>query len=215
MLVYFLLMVSLLGDTGARYPLFLLCALIPFRYFSVVLSESLTLISRYSAMITNVPVSKWYMPLGLLISQVGTLLFALILLFPFLFSYGIVPWPSILWLPILLLQVMMLSAGPVFLGILVGVYASGIRGALTNLIRVSFFASTGLVAAERFSDGRFATIIRYNPLSSVFDSFRAVFLDSQNPEAFDLIYPFGVGGLVLLVGISVYRWQSPTLPKEV
>lgn len=215
MVVYFVLVATLMNRPQEAYPLFLLSALVPFRYFTGVVGECLLLVKRYADVITNLSIPTPVLPLVVMASEGLTLLIALGLFLPFLIAYEINPGGALFWLPVLFLQVGMVTVGLAYLASVVGLYFPNMRGPIQNLVRASFFLSSGLVSLSSIPGDRLPDLIRANPLTGMFDSFRAVFLEATSPDAFDLLYPMGAGALFLLVGGGVYAWRQRDFPKEV
>ncbi len=217
MFVYFVLVASILirAQFGGAYPLFLLCALIPFRFFTGAVNGSMGLIQRFSSVVANIPLPKSLLPLVHLTVEAANLLVALLLFIPMVVIFDTDVWPSILWLPVILISLVLLTAGPTYLGTLFGLYYPDLRGVAQNLIRAAFFVSTGLVAMKVVPGDELRLLIRANPLSGVFDSFRSVFLHGTTPDLFDLVYPPFVGLVLLTIALPLFRAREARIPKEV
>ncbi|MFN2390145.1 MAG: ABC transporter permease [Actinomycetota bacterium] len=215
MAVYFVLVAAIFDRGREAYPLFLLAALVPFRYFTGVTTGAMGVVKSYGSVITNAAMPMWVLPLVLMVSELATLLLSLFVFVPFMIWYGVVPWPSVLWLPLLLVELMLLCSGPVYAATVFGLYVPHLRGASQNLIRTTFFVSTGLVAAAEVPGNELAQLVRLNPLSSLFESFRAVFLHGSSPALRDLLYLGASGLLMLALGAAVFVWRQHEFPKEV
>ena len=215
--VYFVLVVAVLGRTGEAFLLYLLCALLPFRYFSGVAGGSLSLIARHSSILTNRSFPRIVLPVVSMGSEGLTFCISLLFLAP-LSAYYIAkgdasgPTPALLWLPVVLLVLGVLTSGFSYLGAVFGLYFPDLRSIVQSLIRVAFFMSTGLV--RRPPGENLPALLNANPLSSVFDSVRAIVIHGRPPRTGDLVYPFAVGLVVLVIGVSVYRWREPQFAKE-
>jgi ABC-type polysaccharide/polyol phosphate export permease len=220
MFIYFVLVASVLarGKPGAAYPLFLLCALVPWRFFTGAVNGSMSLVNRFSTVLTGVPTPKPVLPLVLVATEAANMLVALVLFVPMVLIYDVDVWPSILWLPLILAILVFLTTGPTYLATVFGLYFPDFRGVAQNLIRAGFFVSTALVPISLVPGKNLRLLVMANPMSSVFDSFRTAFglmRTRSSPELFDLVYPFLVGGLLLVVGLALYFWRERHFPKEV
>jgi ABC-type polysaccharide/polyol phosphate export permease len=219
MFIYFVLVASVL--TGARpnpaYPLFLLCALVPWRFFTGAVNGSMSLLTRFSSVLTGVPTPKPVLPLVRVATEAANMLVALVLFVPMVFIYDVQVWPSILWLPVVLAILVVVTTGPTYLAAVFGLYFPDFRGVAQNLIRAGFFVSTALVPISQIPGNELKLLIKANPMSGVFDSFRVAFglVKRTSPEPFDLLYPLAVGGLLLVVGLALYLWRDRHFPKEV
>ena len=218
MVIYFVLVASVLrSGQGPVYPLFLLCALVPFQFFNGSVSGAMALLNRFSNVLAGMPTPKAILPLVLIASQAANLLVALVLFVPMVLIYRTDVWPSVLWLPVVLVILVLLTAGPTYLATVFGLYFPDFRGVAQNMLRAAFLVSTALVAFENIPGDRLPILVKANPLSSVFDSFRVAFGASPrtSPSTFDLVYPLLIGGVLLVIGLAVFRWRERHFPKEV
>jgi ABC-type polysaccharide/polyol phosphate export permease len=213
--VYFLLVVVILNRNRFAYPLFLLCALVPWRYFTGVVFRSMGLLRSYASLISNRSVPKAILPAVVLASEVPTFLLAITLLAPMMAYFRIVPTPALLWLPVVVGVLLLLSSGPCYLGAVFGLYFPDYRGAVQNLIRMGFFMSTALVPAAELPGEELPRVLDLNPVSGIFDSMRAIVLEGRAPHPFDLLYPAAVGLGVLLAGVVLYRHRQDQFAKDV
>ena len=214
MFVYFVFIVLFIGVDGPSYPLFLLTALVPFQYFTNVVQDGLVIGHRYSSVMTNIPVNPLLFPLTSLVSGLAALLLSFSVFIPFLVFYGITPWPSAVWLPVAVAQTVFVTAGPLYAASIIGVYLPGLRGPIANLLRVSLFVSSGLLSLEMLT-GKALAVAQFNPLSSVFNSYRAILLESRPPEVGDVVYSAVSGGVMFAFGLLLFRWRGADLAKEV
>jgi ABC-type polysaccharide/polyol phosphate export permease len=215
MVVYFVLIAAIFARPREAFPLFLLAALIPFRFFTETINRSLTLVPSYQPILTNRTFPREVLPLVVLGSNATTFVLSLGLLIPFMLAYRVPFTAALGWLPAIIAVMLVLTAGPAYIASLLGLYFPDFRGVIQNLIRVSFFVSSGLVTIEEVPGDDLPLLVEANPLSSIFDAFRAVILSGDRPSRLDLLYPLVVGIVLLVVGILAYRWRQPAFAKEV
>jgi homopolymeric O-antigen transport system permease protein len=212
---YFVLIKVVLHNGQANYLLVLLCALLPFRYFSGVVGSSLSLVSSHSSVLVNRSFPRSILPLAQLGAEGLPFLISLVFLLPVMLTYQIAPTWKLLWIPVIVGILGVLTAGLSYLGTVFGLYFPDFRAAVQNLLRVSFFLSTGLVKLQKVKGDNLPDLLDGNPLSGIFDSMRSVVIRGRNPAARDLLYPLVVGVILLVVGVIVYRWREPHFAKEV
>jgi ABC-type polysaccharide/polyol phosphate export permease len=219
MLVYLILFAAVLGRPSSAYPLFLMCALVPFRFFTGSVNGSMVLLNRFSSVLTGAPTPRAVLPLVLLGTEAVNLLVSLVVFVPLVLIYDVDVWPSVLWLPVVLAILVVLTAGPTYLATVFGLYFPDLRGVAQSIIRAGFFLSTALVPIGEFprEADQLRLLVKANPLSRIFESLRVVFgiVDRTSPTPFDLVYPLLVGVFLLAVGLGLYRWREPEFPKEV
>jgi ABC-type polysaccharide/polyol phosphate export permease len=217
---YFILVVTVLGRTEPAYLLFLLCALLPFRYFSGVVSGSLNLVKRHSSILINRSFPRAVLPLVTVASEGLSFMVSLGLLGP-LMAYYIVrgdtspPSLALVWLPLIVAVLGVLTAGASYIAAVFGLYFPDFRSVVQSVIRVLFFMSTGLVRFRRVPGEELPQLLKANPLSGIFDSVRSVIIAGEAPAPRDVLYPLAVGVILLVAGWSMYRWRAPHFAKEV
>jgi ABC-type polysaccharide/polyol phosphate export permease len=213
--VYFLLVAVVLNRPQPAFLLFLFCALAPWRFFSGVSIRSMSLVQTHSATLTNRTFPRVVLPLTLLGAEGANFLLALPV-FPLLMAaYAIPPTAALLWLPVVIGVLAVLAAGPTYILTLFGLYFPDYRGPVQNFIRALFFLSAGLFRTGDVPGGELPVVFKANPLSGVFESFRAVFVFGVPPRPFDLLYPLAWGVGMLVVGIALYRRREHRFAKEV
>lgn len=215
MVVYAVFVGAILNKPQPAYPLFILAALIPFRMFTETTNRSMTVIKSYSSIITNRSFPRDVLPPVVVAANTPTFLLALFMLVPFMVLFGIPFTATLVWLPVMIAILLLLTTAASYVGALLGLYLPDFRGAIQNVIRVSFFASTGLVRPEDIPGDTLRTVIFANPLSSIFDGVRSSVLAGRPPSRFDLAYPTMLALVLLLVGMGLYRWRERDFAKEV
>ena len=215
MVTYFMLIVVMLHRGGHAYPVFLMCALLPWRYLQGVITSGMNLLPNYANIITARAIPRMVLPMVLIITEGLNFVVALVLMAPLMRIYGVHPTLALLWLPAIVAVLVVLVSGFAYLAAVFGIYFPDYRSTVANLIRLGFLASTALIAQHQIKGDQVARLIKLNPASSVFDSFRDVFLDGKAPTATHLLYPFLVGVALLLVGVLVYKWREADFAKEV
>ena len=214
MAVYVAVFQLALGRDRFAYPLFLMCALVPWRYFTGVTTSATQIVRSHTAPLLNIGIRGNTLPLVVMATEGASFLIALALFPPMMAYYGVGFSPALLWLPVIIAILVVLMTGPAYVLAVFGLYFPDYRGVVQNLVRIGFFASTGLFTVDEVANGGVETVIRANPFSGVFESFRAVILEGQAPAAKDLLYPLAVGVLLLPAGLGLYRWRRARFAKE-
>ena len=154
------------------------------------------------------------LPVVILGTELANLLMGLALFVPFVIGYHVGVWPAVLWLPVLILNLVWLSAGPAYFLTVIGLYFPDFRGVISNFVRGAFFLSTGLISAKVVPGNTLPKLFELNPFSGIFDSFRAVLMFGRAPSTFQVLYPFLFGLGMLAVGVPIYRAWQRHFPKE-
>lgn len=217
MFVYFFLIATVIDEEQFAYPLYLLCALIPWRFFMGTFVAAMDLLPRYSFVITNTSTPTFALPMVTIASEAANMVIALLLFVPAVAYYGIDVWPAVVWLPVLLTVLVLLTTGPAYFSAVVGLYFPDYRGVVQNLVRATFFVSSALLPLEKIRElpREAQLVIRFNPLTGLFDAFRSVFRSGRSPEPIDLLIPVSAGVVLLLFGVGLYAWRMHEFAKEV
>ena len=217
MFVYFFLIATVIDRDEFAYPLYLLCALVPWRFFMGTFVGAMDLLPRYSFVITNTMTPTFALPLVTIATEAANMVIALLLFVPAIAYYGIDVWPAVLWLPVLLAVLVLLTTGPAYFSAVMGLYFPDYRGVVQNLVRAMFFVSSALLPLEEIRElpREAQLVVRFNPLTGLFDSFRSVFRSGRAPEAIDLLIPFAAGAVLLAFGVGLYLWRMHEFAKEV
>jgi lipopolysaccharide transport system permease protein len=215
MLVYFLVLGGFFEQPHHAYPLFLLCALVPWRYFTGAVLGAMSIVERNAAIISNRLFPREVLPLVLVMVEGATFLLALSLFVPLLVYYGIFPGAALLWLPVVIGVLAALCAAGGYVSAVFGVRFPDVRPAAQNLIRLGFFASAGLVQPSDAPSRALEMVLRANPLTGVFESFRAIFLRAEAPQATDLLYPLAIAVVLFMIGLPLYRRAQLSFAKRI
>lgn len=212
--VYVVLVQVIFNRGTEAYPLFVLCAVVPWQLFQGVVTTSMVVIEQFAPVIVNRDFALSVLPASLLLKEGASFLLGLVLLFPLMRIYDVPATPALLLLPAVVVALGLLTAGPAYLAATFGVYLPDFRNVANNLLRVAFLGSTALFRPEDIPGDVLPGLIELNPLSGIFNSLRAVVIDGQTPRAFDLLYPAAVGAFLLGLGVAVYRWRQHYFAKE-
>jgi homopolymeric O-antigen transport system permease protein len=136
-----------------------------------------------------------------------------VLFIPFMLVYSIPPTATILWLPVIILVLILVTAGPTYLGALFGLYFPDLKGVAQNLIRATFFLSAALIPLELIPGDTLPLLIQANPLTGIFEAFRAVIVFQSPPQAAHVLYPAAFGVVALAIGLALYRSRQAEFAK--
>jgi lipopolysaccharide transport system permease protein len=174
----------------------------------------MSIVEKNAAIISNRVFPREVLPLVLIVVEGTTFMLALSLFVPLLAYYNVFPGASLLWLPVVIAVLVALCAATAFVSAVFGVRFPDVRPAAQNLIRLGFFASAGLVQPSDAPSRALEMVLRANPLSGVFESFRAIFLRAEAPQVTDLLYPLAIAIVVMIIGLPLYRQAQVSFAKR-
>ncbi|MGC2639229.1 MAG: ABC transporter permease [Acidobacteriaceae bacterium] len=192
--------VAHLNTGGIPYPIFAFSGLLPWTYISGVLSfASLSLLNN-EPLLTKVYFPRALLPVGSVLAGLLDFLIGSVLLVGLMFYYHVrVDW-SVLLLPVVVIAMVLLTAGVSMITAALSVRYRDVRYALPFLIQVGMFA-TPIVYPVTVIPARFRSLLVLNPCWGIVDSLRAC-LFSAMPFDYRLM------GSSLAVSLIVFLFGS-------
>jgi len=210
--VYLLLVTFVLGRPGQAPGLSLACAIVPFQLLMMTIVNSMTAVSTRRSIILNMSFERVLIPVSAVLTEAVAFGASLTLVVLLMAVYGVAPTVAIVWLPVVLLATLTLAAGCAYPATLFGLWFPDMRVVAVSLVRTMFFLAPGLVPLAQI-EGRAGDLVRLNPLTGLFESYRAVLLHGHRPAAWQLLYPIGIACLLLLAALPVYRREQSQFAK--
>jgi lipopolysaccharide transport system permease protein len=212
--VYLLLVVVVLDREGSAPGLSLACAVIPFQLLMMSVIASMSAIKLRKPIILNMGFRRSLIPLSSVMTETvafGASLFLLVLMMA---AYQIGPTLALLWLPLVLFVNIAFAVACAYPGALFGLWFPDLRVFAISFVRTLFFLAPGLVALAEIPDGA-GGLIRFNPLTGLFESYRSVFLYGEAPAAWHLLYPLVIAAALLAIFVPIYRTEQYQFAKVV
>jgi len=195
MLVYVLVMTVIFQRSTPDFPLFLLSAMVPFKWFTQTIGSSTGAITGKEGLIKQILFPKIILPVTLTLSQIVSFLFGFgVLLFVWFFAYhDHVTW-MVVWVPLIAVVQYVFVLGITFIVSAVTVFYRDVGIVIGHFMRLLFWVSPilwsfmevagrgrrlqqGLEGIERsfgLPEGVLFAILSYNPVSLLLESYRKV-----------------------------------------
>jgi lipopolysaccharide transport system permease protein len=174
MIVFTLFFGRLVGvpSNGVPYPLFAYCALVLWTYFAGVLGLAGQSLLGNINLITKVYFPRVLMPAANALSGLLDLAIGLVLLIPMMAYYQVHPGWAMLWAPVFLLGLILLTLGSSLLLSALVVRFRDVKYAVPFLIQLGLFI-TPVIYPMSLIPRRFQALAALNPLSGIVEGFRA------------------------------------------
>ncbi|CAB4880515.1 unannotated protein [freshwater metagenome] len=212
--VYLLLVALVLDRPGAAPGLSIACAVVPFQLVMMTAVNALRCIESRRTILLNLAIPRGLLPLASTVTE--SLAFATALLMPFAMMaiYGVPLTVSVLWLIPALAITILLAAAIAYPAALLGLWLPELSTFFVSVVRALFFLAPGLVAYDTISgDGR--GLLPINPLTGLFETYRAALFYGRAPAAWELLVPTGAALLILALTVPIFRREQPHLAKIV
>lgn len=197
-------------DTGpVSYPLFALAGLVPWSFFASSVTAGVPSLVMQQTMVTRLAFPRAVIP----ISTIGTALIDLgittmvFLVFALVTGAGL-PWTALLAPPLLLIEIAF-AVGIVLLGSALNVFARDIRLAIPLLVQLWLLLTPVMYPLSEVPPD-LQPFYRANPMTGLIESFRAVLVYGDLPQA-TVLLPSVVGAVAAL---AIGTWYFAATEKR-
>jgi lipopolysaccharide transport system permease protein len=211
----YLIFVALIIDREGEAPgLSVACAVVPFQLFLTTTMRSLLTVRNRGPVILNVGFRRDLIPAATTLTETIGFLSSLTLLVLMMIVYGAAPTIALLWMPVVLALTVIFALACAYPFALFGLWFFELIGFAQSATRIFFFLAPGMVALDQIhGDG--ADLIRLNPLTGIFESYRDVLLSGQSPAAWEILYPLAFSVVLLAIFVPIFRREERHLGKVV
>jgi lipopolysaccharide transport system permease protein len=214
MSVYYFVFTQIFKSEIPNYPLFLLCGIVPFSFFTVAWATGTTSIVDNAGLIKRVPVPREIIPITTVLSCCIHLLVqvALLLTVAFISHKGFnVHW---FWLPVVWALEIVFVCGLALLSACLNVFIRDTRYVVESATWVLLFLVPVFYDSNLIPD-KYRPIYDLNPVAATVISLRKIVYDSQPPVGSTLWKLVGASLTVFLVGLLVFRRLKPMFYEHI
>jgi ABC-type polysaccharide/polyol phosphate export permease len=219
-LAVYVVFVTLIG--GGRqpdYPLFVFCAVLPWKWFSSAITDAITSVVSRERIIKQVHFPKIVLPVSATVSGIVNFAFGLIPLaaLMLLFYRDRLSW-TILLIPLVAVVQLVLTMGISILVAAINVFYRDVGNVARHVLRLWFYLSPALYStaqvdalAARHPEARL--VFGLNPFTVLFESYRAVIYDDTPPPWLGLAVLLVVSVVILALCTYVFKRMEPSFAK--
>jgi ABC-type polysaccharide/polyol phosphate export permease len=219
MVVYVVLISVILQTKQEAYPLFIFCAILPWKWFSSTIADSVLSVVGRQKIIKQVRFPKVVLPLSATVGGVASFAFGLIPLGAMLvifYSSHISPW--LLMIPVVAVVQFAFTLGMSIMVSGLTVFYRDIGLLMTHLLRLWFYLSPALYGAAQLESlatkhPELYRIFQLNPFTGLFESYRNIIFYGQPPEWGLLGIVVIESSILLVVAVLVFRRLEPSFAK--
>jgi lipopolysaccharide transport system permease protein len=211
----YLVLVSVVLDRGGRAPgLTLACAVVPFSLVMTTIVNALGAVPGRSSIILNMGFQRVLIPVSAALTETVAFAASLGLVALMMAVYGIAPTAAVVWLPVVIALNVLLAVACAYGASIGGLWFSDLRPFAVSFVRTMFFLAPGLVPLSEIG-GRANDLLRINPLTGLFEAYRAVLLHGHRPAAWQLLFPLAAAVILLTVFFPIYVRDQRQFAKVV
>ena len=198
-----------MSSDGVPYVLFSFTAMVPWNYFSNILTDSSSSLIQNRDMLSKVYFPRLVLPVSAVIAKLLDFLIAFTVLGGLLLYYGFLPTTNLIFFPLLLLILMMASLGTGMILSALAVQYRDVQYAMSFLVRILLY-SVPVVYSISIIPEEYVYLYALNPMVGVIEGMRSVFLGTH-AMPWDLIAIGGGVALFLFVfGAFYFRRMEKT-----
>jgi ABC-type polysaccharide/polyol phosphate export permease len=225
MLVYVIFVSIIFQRPTPDYPLFVLAAILPWKWFTSSLNDATTSVTGQGSLIRQIQFPKIVLPMAATSAAVVGFAFSVIPLLGVMLLYADRITPHLLLIPVVAAVQFLFTLGAGFIVAAVNVFFRDLGNVLRHFLRLWFYLSPGLYSLQMVEQsGVFAerpyllTILKLNPFATLFEAFRAVIygdpLTGPHLPDFGALAALAVASLVLIaIGSVVFKRLEPMYAK--
>jgi lipopolysaccharide transport system permease protein len=210
--VYLLLVRFIFYRSPPEVGLSIACSIIPFQLILMTVTNSLTAVQLRRSIIANMRFRRYLLPISTAITEGVGFAASLTLLALMMALYGVAPGPSIVWLPVVLAVTVILGIAISYPMTLIGIWAPDLRGLILSAMRMAYYLAPGLVTLSAIH-GRTNDLVRFNPLTGLFEALRHSVMYKSSPPAWELLSPLAAAGLIFAVFVPIYLREQVHFAK--
>ena len=167
-------------DVGGPYPVYAFCGLVAWNFFSSALRFSVTSLTSNPSLVTKDYFPREIFPFSaVLVSLVDFAVSALVLGALMLYYRIDVGWPLLL-LPVVVAGQVIFTLAAALLVSMANLFYRDVKYLFEIVIAVWMFATSVVYPIGRVG-GRLGAVLALNPMTHLFDAFRAVLLERRPP----------------------------------
>lgn len=208
MLVYMLVVMVIFHRGGKDFPIFVFCALVPWKWTVSSIMDSTGSIKGKAGILQQVYIPKFILPLIKTLINTAKYLFGIMVLIVMMIFFR-VPFTLHLFefIVVFLVNFLFILGVSLILSHL-GVYFKDINNILSFTIRLWFYLSPALYDLKSVP-AKIRFLWWFNPMTTFYKSYRNVFLYGMSPLYLQLIFWFILSFILIFIGLRyLYKFDK-------
>ena len=213
-LVYAIVFPFILKNSQDNYVTFIVIAILPWNWFTTVISQGTFCMIANSDIIKKVYFPREILPISTATSGLVSYIISIPIIFIFLLVSGIgLNW-NILWLPLIAITQYILTIGIIMITSAINVYIRDAEYIINFFITMLFYATPVLYSTTLFPE-KYRWILYLNPMTTIINSYRDIFYYKQMPNMNFLLSILLFSIVLTGIGIIIFKKMKKGFAEEV
>lgn len=212
-LVYALVFPYILRIKEENYLIFLIVAIIPWNFFTTVISQGTTSVLGNANIIKKVYFPRSILPISVAASGLINFFISCLIIIAFLIGTRVGLSYLIFLVPIIAIIQFILSLGFIFILSAINVYIRDVEYIVTFILMLAFYG-TPILYASSMLPKKVEWILYLNPMTHIINAYRDVFYYQQMPNLISLAVVAGLSIFVLFLGYLIFQKLEKRFAEE-
>lgn len=179
--VYAFIFPLILRDNQPNYVVFLCVALIPWNFFTTIVTQSTGTVINNANIVKKVYFPREILPISVVTSQLINFLISTVIIIAFVLAFGMgITW-YLLFYPLILLTQYLFSIGVAFIVSSITVYLRDLEHLISIAMMMLFYGTPIAWAAETLP-AQFQFVVWLNPMAHILNAYRDIFYYQRMPQ---------------------------------
>jgi len=197
-----------------NFPIFFLCAFLPWSFLSSSLSMSVGSIKDNGNLVKKVYFPREVLPLSIVLSNLVQFLLTFLILIPALLLFKIELGLPLLFLPIIIIFQTAFNMGLSFFFSAFNVFFSDVKHLLEIFLQIWFWL-TPIIYPISFVPEKFQSLYKLNPAVLFVESYRNLLLNNTGISLGKCVLLFLIGVLSFVLGHLVFNHYNKRFAEEI
>ena len=214
MTVFTLVFQVFLGNPRKDFYVFLLCALLPWNWCITSVTGSVNAVVANANLVLKVFFPRELLPISIVLSNLVNFLLALIVYAVFAMIAHLALGPSLILLPVLILNEFLFIAGLALMLSALNVFFRDVGVILEAVTLAWFFLTPIFYDVGEVQPQHVSLFYWLNPMASLVESYRMILYRGGWPDPLFLLRTFVTGLVVFIIGYVIFLKLSPRFGEE-
>lgn len=212
-MVYAIVFPYIMRQNIPNYLIYLIVALIPWNFFTVVISQGASVIIQNGGIIKKVYFPREILPISVVTSGLINFLISSVITLIFVLFSGIgITW-TVIFFPFIALIQYVLCLGIVFIVSSINVYIRDLEYIVNFIVQMLFYATPILYSLDMFPE-RMRWLFMLNPMAHIVTGYRDILYYQVMPQFNSLFIVLIISVIIMICGYAIFMKLEKGFAEE-